>query len=75
LTNPELVTESQKLLAASYLRDSKGQVGNQSPDKWKTYGEFMYNNGLLTDADGKKVASEPNWGDYYTNAYLPASSQ
>jgi len=74
-TNPELVTQSQALLASGgYLKDANGNVGHQDPSLWSKYGTFLYSNGLLVDGDGKKLTVEPDWTTYYTNAYLPTGS-
>ncbi|MBT0769991.1 ABC transporter substrate-binding protein [Kineosporia sp. J2-2] len=72
LTDAELVRASQKLLADDgYLNTEKGSVGAQDEKFWDDYGSFLYDNGLLTDADGKKLTAEPDWTTYYTNDYLP----
>jgi len=74
-TNPDLVTQSQALLASGgYLKDANGNVGHQDPALWATYGSFLFTNGLLVDGDGKKITVEPDWTTYYTNAYLPTGS-
>lgn len=74
-TNPQLVTESQALLASGgYLKDANGNVGQQDPALWSKYGTFLYSNGLLADGDGKKLTVEPDWTTYYTNDYLPTGS-
>jgi len=74
-TNPDLVTQSQALLASGgYLKDANGNVGRQDPSLWSKYGKFLYSNGLLVDGDGKKLVAEPDWATYYTNAYLPTGS-
>ena len=74
-TNPQLVTQSQELLASGgYLKDANGNVGHQDPALWAKYGSFLFTNGLLADGDGKTLAAEPDWTTYYTNDYLPAGS-
>jgi ABC-type nitrate/sulfonate/bicarbonate transport system substrate-binding protein len=74
--NPELVFQSQQALAdGGYLRNAKGQVGTQSAAFWTAYGDFLYGNGLLADANGKKLAAKPDWSAFYTNAYLPKAAQ
>ena len=73
--NPELVYRSQQALAdENYLRDDKGQVGYQSAEKWNAYGDFLYDNGLLSDGDGKKLTAKPDWSAYYSNDYLPKAA-
>jgi ABC-type nitrate/sulfonate/bicarbonate transport system substrate-binding protein len=74
--NPDLVYQSEAALAAGgYLRNSAGQVGNQNTRVWTSYLDFLYANGLLVDADGKKLTAKPDWSAYYTNEYLPAGSR
>lgn len=73
LKNPELVKESEELLAKDYRKDDQGRIGYQDAAVWQKYGEFLYANGLLTNADGKKLTTEPDWTTFYSNAYLPAS--
>lgn len=71
--NPKLVTESQKLLAeGGYLKTADGKVGVQSAEQWRTYGRFLFANGLLTDGNGRKLTREPNWDDHFTNSLLPS---
>lgn len=73
--NPELVYQSQQALVdGGYLRDDKGQVGYQSAEHWSAYGDFLYGNGLLSDANGKKLTAKPDWTTYYTNDYLPKAA-
>lgn len=74
-TNPQLVIDSQALLASGgYLTDANGNVGHQDPALWSKYGSFLYSNGLLADGDGKKLTAEPDWTTYYSNDYLPTGS-
>ena len=74
--NPQLVTESQQLLASGgYLKNAKGQVGTQDPAYWKRYGGFLFTNGLLADAQGAKLTTEPDWTTYWTNDFLPQESR
>ncbi|GAB2836631.1 ABC transporter substrate-binding protein [Actinocorallia aurea] len=74
--DPSLVEKSQQALAdGNYLRDAEGNVGYQSADFWEAYGDFLYENGLLSDADGKPLSAKPDWSTYYTNDYLPKAAQ
>jgi ABC-type nitrate/sulfonate/bicarbonate transport system substrate-binding protein len=74
--NPQLVYRSQALLASGgYLTTASGQVGTQSAATWTKYGNFLYDNHLLTDSAGHPVTAPPTWSDYYTNAYLPTADQ
>lgn len=74
-TNPQLVIDSQALLASGgYLTDPNGNVGHQDPALWSKYGSFLYSNGLLAGGDGKKLTAEPDWTTYYSNDYLPTGS-
>ncbi len=74
LSDAGLVQASQKLLVSGdYLNTAAGHVGEQDAKIWSDYGSFLFKNGLLTDADGKALTTEPDWTTYYTNAYLPAA--
>ncbi|MCD0449481.1 ABC transporter substrate-binding protein [Actinocorallia sp. API 0066] len=74
--DPQLVIKSQQALTdGNYLRDAKGNIGYQSPAFWDAYGNFLYDNGLLVDADGKKLTAKPDWSTYYTNEFLPKAVQ
>jgi len=73
LKNPELVSESEALLAKDYRKDAQGRIGRLDPQIWRKYGAFLYDNGLLVDADGKKLTTQPDWTAFYTNDYLPAA--
>ncbi len=71
--NPQLVIDSQQALAdGGYLTDANGKVGYQQLARWKDYGGFLYKNALLNDANGDPLKTEPDWGSYFTNDYLPA---
>ena len=70
-----LVEQSATLEATQYYKDANGQVGVQSDARWKALTDFLYANGILADASGKSLTTEPDVSALYTNAYLPASSQ
>ena len=74
--NPQVVTDSQKLLAAGgFMTTSDGKVGTQNADRWGNYGSFLYANQLLAGRDGKPLKAEPNWSDFWTNDYLPEADR
>lgn len=69
--NPELVYRSATVLARdSYLKGPDGEVGVNQPELWDDFGAFLFEKGLLVDADGERVTSEPDWATAYTNDYL-----
>jgi ABC-type nitrate/sulfonate/bicarbonate transport system substrate-binding protein len=72
-TQKDLVDQSAQLEAAQYYKDADGRIGVQSGERWKALTDFLYQNGILTDAAGKALAKEPDVSTLYTNAYLPAS--
>jgi ABC-type nitrate/sulfonate/bicarbonate transport system substrate-binding protein len=72
-TQRELVLESAQLEASQYYKDPAGQIGYQSETRWRALTDFMFRNGILTDASGKPITSEPKVSTLFTNAYLPAS--
>lgn len=72
-TQRTLVTESAQLEASQYYKDDAGQIGYQSEARWQELTDFMFKNGILTDASGKAIAAEPDVAKLFTNDYLPAS--
>ncbi|MHA6758210.1 ABC transporter substrate-binding protein [Streptacidiphilus sp. PAMC 29251] len=74
LTNPALVEQSEKLLAQQYYRAADGSIGTQTSAVWQNYTDFQFKNGLLIDANGKKLTAEPDVSQFFTTAYLPATS-
>ncbi|RVW02720.1 ABC transporter substrate-binding protein [Rhodococcus xishaensis] len=68
-----LVYESQRMLAADYMKDTSGRVGTQTRDRWAGYSGFLYENGLLAGPDGNPLTTEPDWSTYFTDEYLAAS--
>jgi ABC-type nitrate/sulfonate/bicarbonate transport system substrate-binding protein len=73
-TQRNLVEQSAQLEADQYYRDSDGKIGVQSEARWKALTDFLYANGILTDAAGKAVPKEPALSALFTNAYLPSGS-
>jgi ABC-type nitrate/sulfonate/bicarbonate transport system substrate-binding protein len=69
-TEPELVTRSQEMLAARYLRDENGQVGTQTLEKWAGYSGWVFDSGALTDPDGKPLTQRPDFATWFTDDYL-----
>lgn len=72
-TQQQLVMESAALEADQYYKDPAGQIGYQSEERWQALTDFMFKNGILTDASGKPLAIEPDISSLFTNAYLPKS--
>ncbi len=69
-TEPELVTRSQEMLAASYLRDESGRVGTQTLQKWEGYSGWVFDTGALTGPDGAPLTTRPDFASWFTNDYL-----
>jgi NitT/TauT family transport system substrate-binding protein len=70
--NPALPKESQGFLAAGgYLVDETGAVGRQTLARWQGYSGFLYDQKLLTGADGKPLTSAPDYAALFTNDFLP----
>lgn len=72
-TDEDLVRESQRMLAADYMKDANGVVGAQNLETWSGYSGFLFDNGLLAGPDGKPLTQKPDWSEYFTNEYLDAS--
>jgi ABC-type nitrate/sulfonate/bicarbonate transport system substrate-binding protein len=69
-TEPELVSRSQEMLSAGYLRDESGQVGTQTLEKWQGYSGWVFDSGVLTGPDGAPLAGRPDFSTWFTNDYL-----
>ncbi len=74
-TQTKLVTESAQLLARSYYLDAAGYAGPQTEAEWAGYGNLMFDAGALTNANGARITTQPDWSTYFTNAYLPPGSK
>ena len=72
--NPELPLASARFMAdEGLLVDEAGNVGTQTLERWSGYSGFLYEAGLLTDADGKRLTAAPDYAALFTNAFLPAA--
>lgn len=69
-SNPELVTRSQQMLAAEYLRDENGVVGPQTLEQWSGYSGFVADSGVLAGPDGAPVTERPDFATWFTNDLL-----
>ncbi len=72
-TQRQLVLQSAQLEASEYYKDAAGQIGYQSDARWQALTDFMFRNGILTDASGRQITTEPKVSTLFTNAYLPSS--
>lgn len=72
-TQTQLVNRSAQLLARSYYLDADGVPGPMTEAEWAGYGNLLFDFGALTDANGHRVTTRPDWSTYFTNAYLPSS--
>ncbi|MGW5570430.1 ABC transporter substrate-binding protein [Nocardia thailandica] len=71
-TDEGLVFQSQRMLAAEFMKDAAGRVGGQTAQQWAANSGFLYRGGLLNGPDGKPLTTEPDWSTYFTNEYLAA---
>lgn len=73
LKNPEVVKKSAELLAKDgYYASEAGALGTIDGARVSAFYDFLYDNKLLTDADGKALTTKPDWSQAWTNDYLPA---
>jgi ABC-type nitrate/sulfonate/bicarbonate transport system substrate-binding protein len=73
-SEPELVTRSQEMLAARYLRDENGRVGTQTLEKWAGYSGWVFDSGALTGPDGSPLTQRPDFATWFTNDYVTPSA-
>ena len=70
--NPELPQASARYLAEQRLLvDAAGKGGTQTLDQWTGYSSFLFDQGLLADADGKALTAAPDYASLFTNDFLP----
>ncbi|MCC1481160.1 ABC transporter substrate-binding protein [Roseibaca sp. Y0-43] len=71
LSNPDLVRASmQALVAGGYLQDPGEAVGLIDPDMMANITQFLFEAGILRDADGNLLTSPPEVEGWYTNRFL-----
>jgi ABC-type nitrate/sulfonate/bicarbonate transport system substrate-binding protein len=70
--NPALPRASARFLVDNGLfRDASGRLGFQTLEQWRGYSGFLYDQGLLVDANGKPLTVPPDYAALFTNEYLP----
>ena len=70
--NPELPKASATYMAEQRLfMDPHAGVGTQTLEQWSGYSGFLYEQGLLVDAQGKPLTTPPDYGALFTNEFLP----
>jgi ABC-type nitrate/sulfonate/bicarbonate transport system substrate-binding protein len=70
--NPALPKASQEFLdAGKYLVDANGVFGTQTLAEWTGYSKFLYDQGLLADANGKPLTKPLDYASLFTDDFLP----
>ena len=70
--NPQLPKASAEYLATNKLYvDADGRVGTQTLERWQGYSGFLFDQGLLVDAAGKKLTAPPDYAALFSNDFLP----
>jgi ABC-type nitrate/sulfonate/bicarbonate transport system substrate-binding protein len=70
--NPDLPKASATYLAEQGLfMDPHAGVGTQTLAKWSGYSGFLYQQGLLVDAQGANLTAPPDYASLFTNDFLP----
>ena len=70
--NPALPKASAEYLATNKLYvDAAGHVGAQTLERWQGYSGFLYDQGLLVDAAGKKLTAPPDYAALFSNDFVP----
>ena len=71
----ELVFASAELLADEYYLDADGRWGSQRLDDWNGYTGWLFEQGLLLDAEGDPLTSEPDYAAHFTTAIYDAARE
>lgn len=66
----ELVHASTALLAEEYFTANGIELGVAQPGYWEDHGQFLVDQGMLTDPNGQVLDHAPDWSDFYTNEYV-----
>ncbi|ANY08665.1 ABC transporter substrate-binding protein [Pseudonocardia sp. HH130630-07] len=69
-TDTRLLDEGAAMLARDHLRDDRGRVGFQTPERWAGFSGFLYDTGTVAGPDGAPVREKPDFGTWFTNEYL-----
>ncbi|MBA1145274.1 ABC transporter substrate-binding protein [Mesorhizobium neociceri] len=70
LTDPALIHASLKMLVdGHFLRSQDGVIGTIDKVKIEAIGTYLFNAGILLDADGKALKEKPDFGAYFTNEF------
>lgn len=71
LLNTELVKASQRALVdGRFLKSENGAIGTIDPAKANAIGAFLFDHGILLDANGVALKEKPDFSTYYTNDLL-----
>ncbi len=66
----KLVNASQEKLSKEYWPDAAGTVGHADIDKWQSYLDFIIEQKLVTDGDGKPYTQKISAPEVVTNEFL-----
>ena len=66
--NVDLVYESAELLGREYFLDADGRWGSQTLERWTGYTSWLFEAGLLSDADGDPLERELDYEAMYSDA-------
>ena len=70
--NPELPRRRQRSSpTAGCSSTTERQGGRQTLEQWTGYSSFLFEQGLLVDADGKPLTEAPDYAALFTNDFLP----
>lgn len=68
--DPQLVIQSQELMANEYFLDESGSWGCIDDEQFAGYSGFLFEAGIVAGEDGSPVAEEPDWTTFYDMSYL-----
>ena len=71
LENAALVHASMEaLVEEGFFTDEAGATGVIDPEKVEAIGAFLFDAGILRDADGSPLSERPDFSAWFTNEFL-----
>lgn len=68
--DPELVIQSQELMANEFFLDESGRWGCIDDEQFAGYSRFLFEAGIVAGEDGEPLTEEPDWSTFHDMSFL-----